>query len=162
MLYFTNGIVTTKTVAGFYVGGFANISVGNNFSVQTGLYYSTKGYQLSDSYSVKGIGLLNAQASSKLQSNYIDMPALLKADYNGFQLFAGPQISYLTNASLITKAGIVGFNLLNNKMEFTRQLNPWDVAVTASVGYKYSNGISLTTSYDRGLSKVNSGQNIQT
>lgn len=161
LLNFTNGIVTTKNVAGFYAGGFANILVGNNFSVESGLYYSTKGYELSGTYSVKGIALLSAQASSRLQSNYIDMPVLLKADFNGFQVFAGPQVSYLTSASLITKAGVLGFNLLNNKMDATSQLNRWDAAVTAGAGYKFSNGIRLTASYERGLSKVNAGQNIQ-
>ena len=161
LLNFTNGIVVTKTVAGFYAGGFANIPVGNNFSIEPGLYYSTKGYELSGTYAVKGIGLLSAQASTRLRSNYIDMPVLFKADIDGFQVFAGPQLSYLTNANLITRAGILGFNLLNNKMDVTRQLNRWDAAVTAGAGYKFSNGIRLTASYERGLSKVNAGGNIQ-
>lgn len=162
LLNFTNGIVTTKPVAGFYAGGFTNIPVGSNFSVEPGLYYSSKGYEIAGTYSVKGIGLLSAQASSRLQSNYIDIPVLLKADFNGFQLFAGPQVSYLTNAKLITKAGVLGFNLLNNKIDVTGQLNRWDVAVTAGAGYKFSNGIRLTASYERGLSKVNAGQSLQT
>ena len=162
LLNFTNGIVTTKTVAGFYAGGFANIPVGNNFSVEPGLYYSAKGYEIGGTYSVKGIGLLSAQASSRLQSNYIDMPVLLKADFNGFQLFAGPQVSYLTKASLITRAGVLGFNLLNNKMDVTSQLNRWDAAIVAGAGYKFSNGIRLTATYERGLSKVNAGRSLQT
>ena len=162
LLNFTNGIVTTKPVAGFYAGGFANIPVGNNFSVEPGLYYAAKGYEIGGTYSVKGIGLLSAQASSRLQSNYIDMPILLKADFNGFQFFAGPQVSYLTNAKLITRAGVLGFNLLNNKMDVTSQLNRWDAAVVAGAGYKFSNGIRLTASYERGLSKVNAGQSLQT
>ena len=162
LLDFTNGIVTTKAVAGFYAGGFANIPVGNNFSVEPGLYYSSKGYEIGGTYTVKGIGLLSAQASSRLQSNYIDVPVLLKADFNGFQIFAGPQVSYLTNAKLITKAGVLGFNLLNNKMDITNQLNRWDAAVTAGAGYKFSNGIRLNASYERGLSKVNAGQSLQT
>jgi len=161
LLNFTNGIVATKMVAGFYSGGFANIPVGKNFSVEPGLYYSSKGYEISGTYAVKGIGLLSAQASTRLQSNYIDMPVLLKADFNGFQVFAGPQVSFLTNARLITRAGVLGFNLLNNKMDVTSQLNRWDAAVTAGAGYKFSNGIRLTASYERGLSKVNTGQNIQ-
>ncbi len=162
LLNLTNGIVTTKTVAGFYAGGFTNIPVGNNFSVEPGLYYSSKGYEIGGTYSVKGIGLLSAQAFTRLQSNYIDMPVVLKANFNGFQLFAGPQISYLTNATLITKAGVLGINLFNNKMDVTSQLNRWDAAVTAGIGYKFSNGIRLTASYERGLSKVNAGQNLQT
>ncbi|MBC7508911.1 MAG: PorT family protein, partial [Ferruginibacter sp.] len=148
--------------AGFYAGGFANIPVGNNFSVEPGLYYSAKGYEIAGTYSVKGIGLLSARASSRLQSNYIDMPVLLKADFNGLQLFAGPQISYLTKASLLTRAGVLGFNLLNNKIDVTSQLNRWDAVVVAGAGYKFNNGIRLTATYERGLSKVNAGQSLQT
>ena len=160
LLNFTNGIVSTKAVTGYYAGGFVNIPVGNIFSVEPALYYTAKGYQLNGSYSVKGIGILTANATAKLNSSYIDMPVLLKANFNGLQVFAGPQVSYLTNASLNTTAGIAGFNLLNNKMNVTSQFNQWDVAVTGGVGYQFSNGLRITAAYDRGLSKVNAGQSL--
>lgn len=160
LLNFTNGIISTKPITGYYAGGYANIPVGNNFSVEPGLYYTAKGYQLSGTYSVKGIDILSANATARLNSSYIDMPLLLKANFNGFQVFAGPQVSYLTNASLKISAGIAGFNLLNSKMDVTSQFNRWDVAVTGGVGYQFTNGIRITAAYDRGLSKVNAGQSL--
>ena len=161
LLNFTNGIVSTKSVTGFYAGGYTNIPVGNNFSVEPALYYSTKGYELSGTYTVKGIDILSANATARLNANYIDMPVLLKASFNGLQIFAGPQISYLTNASLKTSAGIAGFNLLNSNMDVSKQFNRWDVGVTAGLAYQFTNGIRITAAYDRGLSKVNAGQNIK-
>ncbi len=98
LLDVTDGILTTKSVTGFYAGGFANIPVSENLSIEPGLYYSAKGYELGGNYSIKGIGLLSAHASTRLRSSYIDMPVLLKVNLNGFQVFAGPQLSYLTSA----------------------------------------------------------------
>ena len=90
----TNGIVTTKPVTGFYGGGYTNIPIGNNLSLEPGLYYAVKGYELSGNYSVKDIAILTAAATARLRSSYIDMPVLLKANFNGLQVFAGPQFPY--------------------------------------------------------------------
>jgi Outer membrane protein beta-barrel domain len=159
LLNFTNGIISTRSVTGYYAGGYTNIPVGNNLSVEPGLYYAVKGYQLSGAYSVKGIDILSGNATARFSIAYIDMPVVLKASFNGFQVFAGPQVSYLTNASLKTSAGIAGFNLLNSELDVSSKFNRWDVAVTGGVGYQFTNGIRITAAYDRGLSKVTAGQN---
>jgi len=158
---FTNGIVTAGPVMGYYAGGFAAVTLGNHLSAETGLYYSTKGYALKGSYTVKGIDILTADANAKLQSAYIEMPMLLKADFNGLQIFAGPQLSYLANASIKTSAGIAGFNLFHNSVDITNQLNRWDMGVTGGIGYQFTNDIRITAAYDRGLSKVDAGQKVQ-
>lgn len=157
---FTNGIVSVQPVTGYYAGGYVNIPVGNNLSVEPGLYYAAKGYQVTGNYSVKGIDILSADATAKLTSSYIDIPVLLKASFNGLQVFAGPQVSYLTGASLKTTAGIAGFNLLNSKMDVSKQFNKWDIGFTGGVGYQFTNGIRITAAYDRGLSKVNAAQSL--
>jgi len=77
------------------------------------------------------------------------------------QLFAGPQVAYLTNAGVNVKAGLLGINLMNSNMDITNQLNRWDVGVMGGIGYQFSNGFRLTGSYERGLSKVDAGQNVQ-
>ena len=161
LLNFTNNIITTKPVTGFYGGGYTNIPVGSNLSLEPGLYYSTKGYEISGSYSVKDISILTASATARLRTTYIDLPVLLKANFNGLQVFAGPQLSYLANANLNTKAGIAGFNLLNSSMDVTNQFNRWDAAVTGGIGYQFSNGLRITAAYERGLSRVDAGKNTQ-
>lgn len=161
VLNFTDGMVSTGPVTGFYGGGYANIPIGNILSVEPGLYYATKGYGIRGSYAVKGINILSANASASLHAAYIEIPMLLKADFNGLQIFAGPQLSYLTKASVITKAGLLGINLFQGSTEVTNQFNRWDAAIIGGIGYQFSNGIRITASYDRGLTKVDAGQSIK-
>jgi hypothetical protein len=160
LLDYTNGMVTTGTRTGFYAGGFANIPVGETFSIEPGLYYSQKGYELKGALNVKGLDFLGINAKAQLNSQYIDLPVLVKANVGGFQLFLGPQLSYLAKADLRTTAGALGFNLLDSKMDATAQFNRWDAAVTGGVGYTFANGFNIAASYDYGLSKVDANKNF--
>jgi hypothetical protein len=160
LLDFTDGRITTKDYTGFFAGGFATLPLSENISIEPGVYYSQKGYELNGALNVKGLDFLNAGAKAVLQSQYVDVPVLLKANLGGFQLFAGPQISYLAKADLKTTAGILGINLLNKTMDATSQFNRWNAGVTGGIGYQFPNGISLTASYDYGLSRADANQNI--
>lgn len=160
LLDFANGMITTSNRTGFYAGGYAAIPVTAGLSVEPGVFYSVKGYELTGSIEGKDIGFLGASAKATLQTEYIDLPVVLKADLgSGLQIFAGPQFSYLMKANLNTTAGLLGFDLLNNDMDVTKQFNQWDVAVTGGVGYKFANGININASYDHGLSKIDKNQN---
>lgn len=161
VLNFTEGIITTNPVTGFHGGGFINVPVGGNLSLEPGLFYSTKGYELRGSYSFKDISILSANATSTLSTKYIDMPVLLKANFNGFQVFAGPQFSYLTGASLKTRASVAFVDLLNSSLDVTNRFNRWDAAVKGGVGYQFTNGIRLTAAYERGFMKADAEKNTQ-
>lgn len=161
LIDFADGMITTGSRTGFFAGGYADIPLGSNFSVEPGVYYSQKGYALNGDLNLKGLEFLGANASAQLQSQYIDIPVMLKADLGGFQVFAGPQFSYLANADLAVKAGVLGFNLLNKNIDATDEFNRWDAGVTGGVGYKFSNGLNITASYDHGLSKVDKNKNLE-
>jgi hypothetical protein len=161
LLDFAQGNITTGNHTGFFGGGYINIPITNQFSVEPALYYSQKGYELRGELNIKGLDFLGANAKAKLTSNYIDMPLLLKGNFNGFQVFAGPQISYLTKADLRTTAGLLGFNLLNKTMDATEQFNRWDAGVTGGVGYQFSNGLNISAAYDHGLSKADKNKNME-
>ena len=161
VLNFSNGAITTNSSTGFFAGATVSIPVNEMFSVEPSLYYSQKGYQLNGSLSVKGAEFLSANAKAKLTSHYIDLPVVLKANINGFQIFAGPQISYLAKADLRTTAGALGFNIINTTTDATNQFNQWDAGFTGGIGYKLGNGINITAAYDHGLSKVNSGKSLE-
>ena len=103
---------------------------------------------------------MGANAKAQLNTGYIDVPVVAKANFNGFQVFAGPQASYLVSANLRTTAGALGFNLIDEKMDATNQLNRWDIALTGGVGYQFAGGFNITASYDHGLSKVDAGKNF--
>jgi len=158
VLDFAKDYVSTGSRTGFYTGTYVSIPLGNTFSVEPGLYYSEKGYQLKGSLNVKGVSVLGVNAKAQLQLNYIDLPVLLKANMGGLQLFAGPQISYLLNSDLKVSAGALGFNLLSYKLPVTSQFNHWDAGLTAGIGYQFNNGLNLQASYDYGLSKVDANK----
>jgi hypothetical protein len=160
LLDFTDGMVTTSNHSGFFAGGYASIPVGAVVSIEPGLYYTQKGYQVKGELSGKGVEFLGVNANAKLNTNYIEMPVLIKANVSGFQIFAGPQVSYLASADLRTTAGVLGFNLLNSKLDATDKFNRWDLGLTGGVGYQFSNGVNVMAAYDHGLSKVDANQNF--
>jgi hypothetical protein len=156
----TNGYLQTSDRTGFFAGVNTNIPVTKNFSIEPGLYYTQKGYDLAGKFDMKGIEFLGAKAKAGLQTQYIDLPVLFKGNFGGFQIFAGPQVSYLAQANLKTTAGVLGFNILNKTMDVSDQFNRWDAAVTAGVGYQFTNGMNIMASYDYGLVKVDASQNL--
>lgn len=161
MVDYTNGMITTSSHTGFFAGGYATIPFTDIISLEPALYYSQKGYELKGSLNVKGIGFLGANAKAQLNSQYIDLPVLVKANISGFQVFAGPQISYLLQSSLNTTAGVLGLNLLNTKMDATGQFNRLDAGVTGGVGYQFTKNVNVMASYDYGLSKVDANRNMK-
>lgn len=160
LLDYTNGIVTSSYRTGYFAGAYANIPFSSTVSIEPGVYYALKGFQLNGSYSVKGMDFISANAKATLDMQYVDIPLLLKANIDGLQLFAGPQLSYLLQSDLKTSAGALGFNLLNNTTNVTQQFNRWDAGITAGIGYQFSNGFNIAASYDQGLSKVDANKNM--
>lgn len=160
LLDYTNGMVVTKDHTGFFAGVNADIPVSENFSIEPGLYYSQKGYEINGHVDVKGAEFLGINAKAVLQTQYIDVPLLLKGNFGGLQAFAGPQLSYLSQANLKTSAGVLGFNLLNKTLDATEQLNRWDAAITGGIGYQFDNGVNIMASYDYGLMKADASKNM--
>ena len=144
-----------------YAGAYATLPLGGNISLEPGLYYTEKGYEVKGELGLKGLEFLGANAKAQLQQQYIDIPVLLKADLGGgLQIFAGPQVSYLAKSNLKTTAGLLGFNLLNKTMDVTDQFNRWDMGVTGGVGFQFKNGLNLSAAYDYGLSKVDANKSV--
>ncbi|MEO6404224.1 MAG: porin family protein [Ferruginibacter sp.] len=160
LLDFSNGMISTSNRTGFFAGGYANIPLSGNISIEPGLYYTQKGYQMKGDLNVKGLEFLGANATANLNSQYIDIPLLFKADFDGLQVFVGPQVSYLLQSDLKLKAGVLGFNLLNKTLDATSQFNRWDAGVTGGLGYQFKNGLNLSASYDYGLMKADANQNM--
>lgn len=160
LLDHSGGMLSTADHTGFFAGVNADIPINANFSVEPGLYYSQKGYELRGNLDVKGIEFLGANAKAQLITRYVDLPVLLKARIGGLQIFAGPQLSYLTHADLKTSAGVLGVNLLKKTLDATNQLNQWDAALTGGVGYQFNGGLQISASYDYGLIKTDAGARV--
>ena len=161
LLDFSKGNITTKDHTGFFAGTYVIIPVSENFSIEPGVYYSQKGYELNGALNLKGLDFLGANAKAVLQSQYIDVPVMLKANFNGLQIFAGPQFSYLVKSNLKTTASILGINLLNHTTDATSQFNRWDAGLTGGIGYQFANGMNVMASYDYGLTKVDANNNVK-
>ncbi|RYY66036.1 MAG: PorT family protein [Chitinophagaceae bacterium] len=160
ILDFADGMVKTRNRTGFYAGVNASIPLGAGVSVQPGLHYAQKGYEMVGDFAVKGMEFLGANAKASLQNDYIDIPVLIKADLGGFQLFGGPQFSYLASSKLKTNASVLGVNVFNKTMDTKDQFNSWDMGLTGGVGYKFKNGFNVSAAYNYGLSKVDANKNV--
>lgn len=156
----TNGMVTMGNRTGFFAGPYVSLPVSEKFSVEPALYYTQKGAALKGDLMVKAVSLLGVHAGAKLNMNYIDLPVLLKANFNGFQVFAGPQVSYLAGADLKTTAGVLGINLLHKNINVTDQFNRWDAGVTGGIGYQFANGFNITAAYDQGLARMDVNKSV--
>src|SRR5215217_7663728 len=136
ILDYSNGMISTGSRTGFFAGSYAAIPLSEKVSVESGLYYSQKGTALKGDLALKAVDFLGVNARAQVTEHYIDVPVVVKATFNGFQVFAGPQVSYLAQANFKTTAGVLGFNLLNKNMDITGQLNRWDAGLTGGVGYQ--------------------------
>ena len=160
LMDYTNGRITTNNRTGFFAGAYTNIPLGAGISVEPGIGYTQRGYEMKGELGIKGMEFVGANAKAQLTSHYIDMPVVIKADLGGFNIFAGPQVSYLAKSDLKTTAGVLGFNILNETMDATEQFNRWDAGITGGIGYRFGNGVNITASYDHGLSKVDANKNF--
>ena len=160
MLDFTSGAIKTQNRTGFFAGAYTNIPVTDKVSIEPGLYYTQKGYALQGDLNIKGAEFLGVNAKAQLNTQYVDLPVVVKGNFGGLQVFAGPQVSYLTKADLNTTAGALGFNIVNSTADASDQFNRWDAAITGGLGYQFSNGLNITAAYDHGLSKVDANKNL--
>lgn len=158
----SNGYITPQARNGFYAGGFVEMPLGGRISLQPGLYYSQKGYVLKGSIAGDKFDLLGVSAKAELQSHYIDVPLLLKAEIaKGLQIYAGPQLSYLVKNNLRMDAGLLGFSLLKTNMDVTENFNKADVGLVGGAGYTFDNGFSINAGYDHGLSRLDKNGNFK-
>jgi hypothetical protein len=158
---YTDGIFQTQSKLGFFAGGSVNIPVSSNVSIEPGLYYDQKGYMLKGSYDFKGFAsIFSPSAKAQLNQNYISMPVLVKGNFNGFEVFAGPQVSYLAKSDLHVSAGALGFNAYNNHFDVADQFSKVDFGMLGGVGYQFANGFNIRAAYDRGFTKVDANRNM--
>jgi hypothetical protein len=160
LMDFSNGAITTGSKPGVFAGVNVSLPIAENVSIEPGVYYAQKGYEMRGSFSVKGAEFLSANAKAQLNTSYIDVPVLAKVNVSGLQIFGGPQVSYLADAKLRATAGALGFNVLNQTYDAKSQFNEWDVALTGGLGYQFANGLSVSAAYDHGLSKIDKAQNL--
>ncbi len=158
----TNGYISTASKTGFTAGGYASIPVGEKFTVEPGFSYSQKGYTMRGDLKIDALKFLGVNASANVESHYIDVPLVLKAEVaKGLNIYAGPQLSYLAKSNLHVRAGILGLSLYNDKLDITGQFNRIDLGLTGGIGYQFNNGLNFKAGYDHGLGKLDKNENFK-
>lgn len=158
----TDGYVVTKGKTGIHIGGYVNIPISRTFSFEPGIAYSKKGYAIKGDFQIPVLKYLGINAGARVQSHYIDIPLVLKANLvKGLKIYAGPQVSYLVHSSLNAKLGILGISIFNKGVGITGRFNKADLGLTGGIGYEFDNGINLQAGYDYGLSKLDKNDNYE-
>ena len=127
----------------FHGGLFLDISLLGLVGVETGAYYSRKGY-VDITQTEEGVIL----QESDYTYNYIDVPVLLRfKPIPLVSLFAGPQASLLLNHSnvIIDAEG----NESTDNVEY--EFNDFDFAVVIGTHTNLPFGVFITASYEIGL-----------
>lgn len=159
LIDFADGMLTTNSRTGFYAGVNTSIPLSKSVSVQPGLYYTQKGYEVRGDFAIKGLEFLGANAKAQLQNDYIDIPVLIKANLDGLQIFGGPQISYLASSKLKINASALGFDVFKRTMDSKEQFNQWDMGLVGGLGYEFKN-FNISASYNYGLGKIDANKNF--
>lgn len=156
----TQGYVVTKGTITLHTGGYVHIPISKVFSFEPGIEYSKKGYSLKGDFQIPVLKYFGINLRAQVQSHYIDMPLTLKANvYKGFQVYAGPQVSYLVRSTLNAKLGVLGISIFNRGFGITERFNKLDMGLTGGVGYAFDNGLNIQAGYDYGLSKLDKNDN---
>lgn len=140
---------TSDAATGFYLTGYADVPVANNFSFQPGISLQNKGGKFtSDEY----IDFDTDAASGTVNLMYIEVPLnfvyYIPAGTGNLFLGAGPYAAY--GVSVKAKSGNMSESGSFDEMD----LNAFDAGVNFLGGYKLSNGFLINAGYGLGLANM--------
>lgn len=122
---------------GFHAGVYTTLFMTDRIALEPGVYYSVKGTQNDDFVDSRAI------------FNYVEVPVLLRLyPLEGFNIFAGPQVSFLSNSKF--EGDFFGSTVTLDPDAVTKT----DFAVVLGVGYNLPKGFNVQGSYDLGLTPV--------
>lgn len=148
-------VLKTESLTGFHAGVFLEIPVTDRFSIEPGVFYSQKGLKVSQTLSEGGFLNLKGEISSKL--SYIELPVLAKVYITeGLYLTGGPQVAYLASSKIRAEAGVLGFSI-GEDFNVDPGFRKFDFGVVGGLGFQFKNGLSISATYDHGLSTLDEG-----
>ncbi|MCE7054941.1 PorT family protein [Algoriphagus sp. AGSA1] len=122
---------------GFHVGGYAMLFMTDRLALEPGVYYSVKGTQNDDFIDSRAI------------LNYVDVPVLLRLyPSDGFNVFLGPQISFLANSKF---EGDFFGNTVSYDSDAIKET---DFGLVFGLGYNLPKGFNVQASYDYGVTPI--------
>ena len=128
---YTGGNIKSDALVGVHLGGLLNFGIGNVFSIQPEVLFSTQGAKID-----------NQGTKTEFKVNYVSVPVMLKIKTaGGFYIEAGPQASFKSGEN-------IGNQTIDN---FAKNL---DLAVGGGIGYQSNIGLGIGARYVAGISKV--------
>ena len=139
-----DGYDDTKSKVGFNAGAFANVPLGESFSIQPEVLYSQMGAKTE-------YKLGSTTASSELKLDYITVPVMFQYRFvPQFYLEAGPEFGFLVSAksksSLNDNSSVVELNKDN--------FNGFNLGLGIGAGYDITKNIGINARYIAGFSDV--------
>jgi opacity protein-like surface antigen len=132
---FTGDVEDVDARVGFQVGGFAEIKVSENFSVQPELMYSSVGAKTD---------ILGTTVTA--ETNYIIIPVMAKFNVAPkFHLEAGPQVGFLTSAK---------YKADNDSIDAKDDFESTDFGLNLGLGFDFTENLSAGLRYTFGLSNI--------
>ncbi|MFD1754779.1 porin family protein [Rufibacter sediminis] len=155
LLDYTNGNVQTRMRQGFHAGMYLSIPIAPGIEFEPGVQYSQKGMVLEGRVPGDALEFANAKVTLTNKAEYIDVPLLAKLYVgSGFNLFAGPQVSFLVSNKVNVNAGAFGFSAYNDDFEWQNSQRKVDLGMSAGAGYQFQNGLNMSGSYDMGFTTI--------
>lgn len=141
---------------GFHLGLVMDIALGNNFSVQPEVLYSTLGAKV-DNFVVEDENGDMMSASVEFKLDYIAVPVMLKYYViEGLSLQAGPQFSFNVNSELETSDGT---NTVAIGLE--EETESFEFGAGFGLGYELPMGLFFQGRYSKGFSDIFSGSDMR-
>ncbi|PWJ58291.1 outer membrane protein with beta-barrel domain [Dyadobacter jejuensis] len=128
---YTGGNIESDALVGAHLGGILNFGIGQNFSIQPEVLFSTQGAKIDV-----------AGSKRDYKTSYVTVPVLFKLKANG-GLFVelGPQFGFRTSEDIPDQT----------IDHFAKNL---DLAAALGLGYQANFGLGFGARYIAGLSKV--------
>ena len=136
-----SGTESSKFRTDFYVGGYANYKVTDQFSFQPEVLYSKQ-----------GAGIKTHDGSdNKIVTHNINIPLMGRYEImEGLNVEFGPQLGFLVSAKEKTE-----FNNIKTKEPMTDNFKTFDFGLNLGAGYKVTDELEINARITKGLTDIN-------
>jgi len=155
---------TTSALNGFHAGLTANTMTGKFFWLKHDLTFQQNGSGIILNDSVNG----DYNSSLKMFALHV-MPVSPTFHFKGIQLYAGPYVSALLDASIERKDNlgneIIDKTIYGNDRENTetnKYLQKYDFGFVAGIEYEFSFGLNIGVRYTKGFVPIFDNANVNT
>lgn len=151
--FFTRDIDDKNALIGFNAGIFVKMPVAKRLSIQSELYYTTKGAQVS-------YNNLFAKEEARYRLNYLELPLLVVFNLTkNLNVHAGPYISYLLTSDVSNESSTPVFDFKKNIDLHDYNRMDAGAAIGAAVDFRK---LSIGARYNYGLTTVGKERNFGT